>query len=215
MTPAILFAAVLLLALLIYAEKYESTAWKLASKPLLSALFILAAGLQTWQTPSLAHWVLAGLILSWVGDVFLIFASRKLFLAGLVAFLLGHVCYAAGFYTHGVLNGWIAVGLAVLLAVGAAIFVWLRPHLGSMTGPVIGYILVISVMVGGALGVYLNPQWSQGARLMVLAGAVMFYLSDIMVARDQFVDSAFINRLVGLPLYYGAQFLFAYTLGRF
>ena len=41
----------------------------------------------------------------------------------------------------------------------------------------------------------------------------MFYLSDIMVARDQFVVNAYINRIVGLPLYYGAQFIFASVTG--
>ena len=210
MTLPILFPALLLLALLLYAEKRESIPWKLSSKPLLSALFILTACLQPWTTPSFAGWMLAGLVLSWVGDLFLIFFnSRKLFLAGLVSFLLGHVCYAACFYTYGFLNGWVAAGLAVLLAVGAVIFLWLRPHLGDMTAPVIGYIVVISAMVGGALAVFINPEWAVDGRNAVLAGAVMFYISDIMVARDQFVINAYVNRIVGLPLYYAAQFLFA------
>lgn len=214
MSPAILFAATLLLALLLWAEKYESTTWKLGSKPLVSALFILAASIQTWLHPSLAHWVLAGLILSWIGDVCLIFSSRKLFLAGLVAFLLGHVCYAVGFYAHGVFDSWIVAGLVVLLVAGVVVFRWLQPHLGSMTGPVIGYIVVISVMVGGALAVYFHAQWPPNARCMILSGAILFYFSDILVARDQFVVSAFVNRLIGLPLYYAAQFLFAFAIGR-
>ena len=36
-------------------------------------------------------------------------------------------------------------------------------------------------------------------------GAIGFYLSDLSVARDRFVVSAFVNRLWGLPLYYAAQ----------
>jgi len=214
MTPAILFSASLLLALLLWAERYDCTTWKLGSKPLVSALFILAASIQTWPHPSLAYWVLAGLILSWIGDVCLIFSSRNLFLAGLVAFLLGHVCYAVGFYAHGVFDSWIVAGLVVLLVAGVVVFRWLQPHLGSMTGPVIGYIVVISVMVGGALAVYFHAQWPQNARCMILSGAILFYFSDILVARDQFVASAFVNRLIGLPLYYAAQFLFAFAIGR-
>lgn len=214
MTPVILIPALLLLALLLYAEKRESVPWKLASKPFLSALFILTAFLQSWTVPSFAHWIVAGLILSWVEDVFLIFFdSRKLFLAGLVSFLLGHVCYAVGFYVHGVFGGWVAAGLAVLLVAGTVIFLWLKPHLGNMTGPVIGYIVVISAMVGGALAFCIDPQWSSAARIAVPAGALMFYLSDIMVARDQFVVNAYINRIVGLPLYYAAQFIFASATG--
>ena len=43
----------------------------------------------------------------------------------------------------------------------------------------------------------------------MVAGAVLFAVSDISVARDQFVRPAFINRLWGLPLYYAAQLLLA------
>ena len=44
---------------------------------------------------------------------------------------------------------------------------------------------------------------------MVLAGAVLFFLSDLGVARDRFVSPGVWNRAVGLPLYYGAQLLLA------
>jgi len=42
-----------------------------------------------------------------------------------------------------------------------------------------------------------------------LAGAVTFYVSDLSVARDRFLAPGFVNRLWGLPLYYGAQLLLA------
>jgi hypothetical protein len=48
---------------------------------------------------------------------------------------------------------------------------------------------------------------------MVFAGAVAFYFSDVFVARDRFVKNEFINRLVGLPMYYAGQFLIAFSLG--
>ena len=38
-----------------------------------------------------------------------------------------------------------------------------------------------------------------------------FYLSDLAVARDRFVSPGFANALWGLPLYYVAQLLFAYS----
>jgi hypothetical protein len=47
----------------------------------------------------------------------------------------------------------------------------------------------------------------------VLSGAIVFYLSDIFVARDTFVRSEYSNRLIGLPLYYLGQFLFAFSIG--
>lgn len=50
---------------------------------------------------------------------------------------------------------------------------------------------------------------SSTGRYMVLIGALSFYASDIFVARNQFVIDTFVNRWIGLPLYYLAQFLFA------
>ena len=209
----ILPVAIGLLAVLLWAEFRDSVAWRLASKPVLSALFILTAFLQPWGAPAFARWVVGGLLLSWVGDVCLIYSARRMFLAGLVAFLLGHVSYAIGFYVHGSMSVESAAGLSVMITVGGVVFLWLRPHLGKMMGPVIAYILVISVMVGGAVAVYSQVAWAVPGRRAVLAGAVLFFLSDLFVARNRFVAPGFVNRLVGLPLYYGGQFLIALSVG--
>jgi hypothetical protein len=50
------------------------------------------------------------------------------------------------------------------------------------------------------------------ARPEVRAGALLFYLSDLAVARDRFVRPGLANRLVGLPLYYAGQVLLALAL---
>jgi len=47
----------------------------------------------------------------------------------------------------------------------------------------------------------------------IRAGAVLFWLSDLAVARDRFVRPGFVNPLVGLPLYYAAQLLLASAAG--
>jgi hypothetical protein len=47
----------------------------------------------------------------------------------------------------------------------------------------------------------------------VLIGAVAFYVSDLAVARQRFVRQQVLNRLWGLPLYYGAQLLLASSIG--
>jgi hypothetical protein len=40
-----------------------------------------------------------------------------------------------------------------------------------------------------------------------------FLLSDLFVARQRFVYQTFVNRLIGLPLYYQGQFQIASTIG--
>lgn len=80
-------------------------------------------------------------------------------------------------------------------------------------GPVIGYMVVITVMVCAASSLLGAADFSLSGRVMAFAGAVAFYLSDVFVARDRFMKNEFVNRLVGLPMYYAGQFLIAFSLG--
>ena len=95
-----------------------------------------------------------------------------------------------------------------------AIFRWLQPHLGDMRKPVFGYIVVITLMVIGAATVVGDPRFAICGRALVLSGAVSFYLSDIFVARQKFISTQPVNRVIGLPLYYLGQFLLALSIGQ-
>ena len=209
----ILTAAAVLLGGLLYSEKRESTRGRILTKPLLSALFVAVALTGPRTETGYFGLVLAGLLFCMAGDVFLIFsASPKLFLAGLVSFLTGHILYAAAFFLTsrpGMLT-WIAG--ACILAASGAIFAWLRPHLGRMLIPVVAYVVVITVMVIGASSVLGERTADLSGRILVFSGAVLFYVSDIFVARQQFVVGQYVNRLVGLPLYYAAQFMIAFSI---
>lgn len=196
------------LAVLLFAEARGLRAVMWASKPLASTGFLLAAlGNGALQSPY-GRGVLVGLALSFLGDVLLIPKAKSAFLAGLGAFLLGHVGYAAAFVLRGV-SFTVALAGAALLAIPASVVArWLWPHVPApMRAPVLAYILVISVMVALALGTV-----AKVGGALVLAGAVMFYLSDLSVARDRFVSREFSNRLWGLPLYYAAQLVLASTV---
>ncbi len=146
------------------------------------------------------RWILAGLCLSAAGDVLLLASSRRGFLAGLAAFLLAHLAYAAAFWPAASPSPWIAAAIALA---SAAVLRWLWPHLGSMRLPVVAYCAVIGVMLWLALGV-----GSPGIRL----GGLLFWLSDLFVARDRFVRAGPANRLAGLPLYYAGQYLIALAI---
>ena len=81
--------------------------------------------------------VVAALVLSAAGDVALIPSSRRWFLAGLVAFLLGHLAYALAFWSRP--EPWVfrPLALAAIAAASLATYAWLRPHLGTMLRPVV------------------------------------------------------------------------------
>ncbi len=152
--------------------------------------------------------VLVALALSWVGDLALTFDQRTAFVGGLVAFLLGQVAYSIGFATLGVDAAAAATVGIVLAVIGWFLWRWLAPHVDDMRVPVLAYVVVITIMVvmaGGAFGA--------GATALIPIGAALFYLSDVAVARNQFVAPGVVNRVVGLPLYYLAQVLLAATAG--
>ena len=85
---------------------------------------------------------------------------------------------------------------------------WLWAHLSAGDRPpVVAYILVIVVMCAVATG----SSSAVGSVVPVL-GAACFMASDVAVARDRFVLRSVANRLWGLPLYYFAQLLLAWTV---
>ena len=210
----ILVVAVVLLAGLLVSEKKENLKGVLATKPLLSGLFIVMALIQPHPLASYYHLVLAGLVLSFVGDICLaFFFNRKVFTLGLVFFLAGHVFYTVAFFTTAGITAGTWISLVAVLIVSSVIFIRLRPHLGSMMGPVIAYILIISLMVIGAASMAAHFRFDLTGRLLVLAGSIIFYCSDVFVARHRFVEKNIINRYAGLPMYYTAQFMLAFSVG--
>ena len=205
--------AVGLLAGLLYCEKKEVQTAKLTVKSLLSSLFIFAAVVQSHPIPLYYRFLLIGMLFCLGGDVFLALSGKKMFLFGLVSFLLGHVFYAPAFFFTAGFNYWTGIGLAISALAGAGVFLWLRPHLGSMKIPVIFYILVISVMFVGAWSMVGAGELRSAGRMAAFVGALGFYVSDIFVARQRFLKAEFFNRLIGLPLYYGGQFMLAFSIG--
>jgi len=207
----VLGLAVALLVGLVKAEKTEKPKWILVFKTPLSLLFIFAWTLQPAQDTRFAGLILIALVFCLGGDVLLALGSRKSFLSGLVSFLLGHVVYAAAFFSFGTVGPAMAAGVILLMLAATLTWRWLDPHLGNMRIPVLAYIVVISIMVCGAFGLVGNSFIPFYARSSLFAGAILFYISDLFVARQRFVVGAHVNRVLGLPLYYTAQFLLAFS----
>lgn len=209
----IIVFAVALLAGLLYAEKKEVLKVKLAVKIVLSSLFIFSAVIQPHPIVLYYRFILTGLIFGLGGDAFLALPGQKMFLCGLVSFLLGHLFCVTGFFYAVGLNQGTVIGLVISAMVSGGVLLWLRPHLGSMKIPVIFYILVITAMVVGAWSVMAAGELTLSGRMLVVCGALSFYVSDVFVARQRFLKTEFINQLIGLPLYYSGQFMLAFSVG--
>jgi uncharacterized membrane protein YhhN len=152
--------------------------------------------------------VLVALLLSWVGDALLLSSAQRVFIGGLAAFLLAHVAYTVAFWTTGPSPLVVLAALVCFGAAGVITLRWLWPHLSAGDRPpVVAYILVIVVMCAAAAG----SSRAVGS-LVPAVGAACFMASDVAVARDQYVVRSVANRLWGLPLYYAAQLLLAWTV---
>lgn len=181
-------------------------------KPI-STLLVIAAACLSFGEPSpnrlYSVGVLVGLALSFCGDLALMFPeNRKAFTIGLGFFLSAHIAYAVVFLILGRFSTWDILSTALLAAAAFGIYMLLKPNLGSMKIPIIFYIAIISVMVSRAISTAASPEFGAGQKWMVAAGAVLFYISDVILAAARFWKPWKRNR-ISLAFYYGGQFLIA------
>lgn len=209
----IIVLAIILMAGLLNFGKKDNRRGLVSTKTTLSLLFILAVVIQPHPFPSFYHFLLVGLIFCLGGDVFLALPQKRMFLLGLISFLIGHLLYVIAFFSAAEIGQWTWIGTLVAMVISGWVYLWLRPHLGAMNGPVLLYIIVITAMLSGAWSILGDSSLTLTGRLMIFGGAVLFYFSDIFVARDRFLKNSFLNRLVGLPMYYAGQFLLAFSVG--
>jgi uncharacterized membrane protein YhhN len=162
----------------------------------LTAALLAGYGYAMTPTPALLM-IMIGLFVCAVADVVL----DRHFLAGTVAFGLGHICYCAAY----LLSAKPGIGSLILFLVMAGIMMILYPKLKEFSAPnsalpYLGYAWLISAMLALAL-----PQ-----RPLVLAGALLFVLSDSMLLARivRKITSKKYNYLC-LGIYFLAQFLIA------
>lgn len=190
--------ACIALVALLHAGLYVPAA---VAKLFASSAFIALAIRSGALSSAYGRLILGGLALSWCGDMLLIGRSQSAFLAGLVAFLLAHVAYIAAFVRHGYGRRWVLFAAVPLTVIAIGVFVWLEPYTPpDLVIPVKAYIAAISVMVIFAVGTR-----GRGGSLLIVAGAVMFFLSDLSVAALRLVQTGYPTYIAGLPLYYAGQ----------
>jgi uncharacterized membrane protein YhhN len=179
----------------------EARALHYLFKPITTALLVAMA----WRSPDRHGFragVLAGLLLSLVGDIALMLPVDA-FAAGLGAFLLAHLAYIGAFLRR-------AAGPAALaaLALYALLAVFLLARLlpnvpPGLQWPVLAYVAVLVGMAALAFG-------ARGVAGPGLAlGGALFVLSDGLLAWDRFVVPLPLAPLWVLASYWGAQWCIA------
>lgn len=185
MTPAawvLLAAAALVAGLDWWAVTVGNRPVEYGAKPAATALLVgVALALDPIHGDAQAWFVLA-LVFSLAGDVFLML-PRERFLTGVASFLVAHVAYIVGLNLHS--RGEPApVVTTILVVVGAG---WMTRRLVTRAsrdtvrrlGVAVGvYIAVITTMGASALA---------SGSVLAAVGAVLFMVSDALIAETRFV----------------------------
>ena len=155
--------------------------------------------------------VFFGLFFGLVGDVLLMFAdlNPNYFTLGLVAFLIGHLLYVSAFYLDYIWNPAIEKKATRLALIIFALFclgfyMYLRPHLGQMKIPVMIYSFVISLM--GIMAVNRKGRIGSLSFKLILIGAILFVISDSILAYNKFVTSFNLAGVAIMATYMLAQY---------
>jgi uncharacterized membrane protein YhhN len=185
---AFLFAGLEVLAVSKGWRRFEYIA-RPAVPVFLMAWMYLETGFQ-----GVALWFGLGLLFSLAGDILLMVPNERMFLPGLVAFLVTLICYLIGFRDQLLQpSAWSFILLFFILLNGTRL---LRRIAGSMrargesrlVNPVILYGLMVSFMLYAAMSTIFDPAWTTGAAFFVSVGAFLFWLSDLMLAWNKFVS---------------------------
>lgn len=190
-----LFASVLFLLRAETAQPRDVPAvrlWKPAATALVIAMCLLA--FLGRNAPVYTGLIAVGLLFCFAGDVYLIDGDRPdMFARGLASFLLGHIVFIGALTQIQSLRGMdlnlereLIVG-AVLALIVLLMYVYMRPRLGAMRGPVLVYMVVIALMTHRAVvAVDLAHTFPSQAALAAV-GAILFMVSDLMLALNRFV----------------------------
>ncbi|WP_273826020.1 lysoplasmalogenase [Pseudomonas asplenii] len=130
------------------------------------------------------RWLALGLVFSLLGDILLAWPG-DLFVFGLGAFLVAHLCYLKAYL--GDCRRLAPAQLIVALLIGAALLgVLMSKGLGNLLVPVSVYALAISCMLWRALARLGSGVPQRSARLAA-GGALVFAFSDSLIGIDRFV----------------------------
>ncbi|MCP4681780.1 MAG: lysoplasmalogenase [Desulfobacterales bacterium] len=167
-------------------------------------IIIMAVLLSRGKHTFYSYAIIAGLVFSMAGDIFLMLPSDR-FISGLISFLVAHILYILAFvHKKRIRVSWPALPFIVY---GILVFSVLLPHLGQLKIPVLVYVIVIMTMGWQASDRY--AQRKHRFALLALIGALLFIFSDSVLALNKFRENFELARALTLGTYFPAQWFIA------
>jgi uncharacterized membrane protein YhhN len=207
---------IFLIAAFVFAALESLALWKswLRLEYFVKPAVMIVLFLWLWTSVGLngaSLWFGVGILLSLTGDVLLMISLDRLFLAGLVVFLLAHAAYLVGFNIP--IPGISAWGFFLAITVGLGGTRVIRRILvplavngqGRMRMPIIVYGVVISLMLLSAMLKLTDLAWNANAAALACVGAFLFYISDIILAWNKFVSPIQHGRIYNIAAYHLGQ----------
>ena len=179
------------------------------TKPFLMPLLIAYLVTSGKDAPGL---LIPALTFGFLGDMFLMIPGekKKIFMAGLVTFLINQILYTVIFYRSmgglGDLPLWIYPLIVLYVAYGILMYRLLEKGLDGLKIPVIVYMIAILTMGVAAL-LRVTAFGGECTFWLVLMGSLIFIVSDSVLAFDKFRKRLPLNRILIMSTYIAAQFL--------
>ena len=182
-----------------------------------------------------AKYMVIGLCFGWLGDVLLHLTALSKnpgkafkggsFVAGLVAFLVGHIFYVLA-YIKGIksIGHWskstiitIIVEVAILVAAFVAAQFVVKLKLGVAAIPVALYAVTISTMLVSAITLAIHgAKYSIALSIIVAVGAILFVISDgtlvFCLFGNEKAKGSYSLKIVNLTTYFIGQMMLASTI---
>ena len=163
-----------------------------------------------WVWPTGDRHIAGGLIFGAIGDICL--AIPGAFIAGMLAFAIGHGLYAKAFFS------WQrSPSISLLIPVVAYLIVavaLMLPTTGEMTVPVCIYMSIIGVMIWRAAALAADESTTGFMRWAPLIGALLFGFSDTLIGINKFVTTLPGVAYPIILLYWGGQAFIAAAASR-
>ncbi len=185
-------------------------------KPAVTSFIIYYFYNQTKEKPSVfSKSILIGLVASLGGDIFLMFPkfNPNFFLVGLVSFLIAHLFYIRAYFQNiksSAVSNSFSVKLMVanpIVLMSLSMYALMKNDLHDMKIPVLFYMTAITAM-GVMAGLRINHT-SASSWKKVLGGAILFLMSDSIIALNKFVHPFEYSNLAIMSTYYVAQYFIA------
>ena len=214
METAFFLFAIFLMAVDCYAVASHRIKWRIFSKPApMIALIFWFSMVGSWQGNLV--WFGIGLVISLLGDIFLLFPFR-FFIAGLGAFSLAQVFYIIGLNaSQGLVNpsAWLipfGVGVIAFLNFRPIVLrIQKQPSVRKLLKPVLLYAFLLSLMLCSGWLTLFHSGWNGVSAVLIALGSAFFFISDSILAREKFIHPSKNGGLLVMATYFLGQLLLA------